>query len=223
MPSGIRGSRPKLTCAICGLEFLARSAWEMRRGRRCCSNYCAQQLRSQTAQPKRGADHPMWKGGQRALDSQGYVTVWTPTGRMREHRWIMIQALGRDLERSEHVHHLNHNRQDNRIENLTILASGAHTSHHLRVAWAKKKFTGPCTRGGRADRKHYAKSLCHPCYERNRMAPKRKGPCPTKLNATAVQCIRNSGETGASLAAMFGVSQSTICDIRARRPGQGLT
>ena len=77
----------------------------------------------------RGIGHVFWKGG-RTVDKDGYILVNTgPRKRVREHRLVMESHLGRLLLRSEVVHHVNGNKQDNRIENLALYATN---SDHLR-------------------------------------------------------------------------------------------
>jgi len=69
--------------------------------------------------------------GHPGADSKGYV---------REHRLVMEKKLGRLLEPDEVVHHINHDKLDNRPENLEVMTLAEHTSsHHAGVPKPKRR------------------------------------------------------------------------------------
>lgn len=124
-------------CEECGEEIKSKRA----------NQYCGTVCRNRGIAKKRRSykleDSPTWKGG-RKLDSCGYVLVKHPKSRrkdgyIQEHRLIMEEFLGRELEEDEDVHHINGDKQDNRIENLSVIKRSEHMRLHALENHMKRK------------------------------------------------------------------------------------
>lgn len=85
-------------------------------------------------------------GGHKKKRSDGYIKVYCPShplatkdGYVMEHILVMEKQIGRTITRDEAVHHKNHVRDDNRIENLQLMTFKEHASLHMKERWEEKK------------------------------------------------------------------------------------
>jgi len=169
MAVAFRGLPQAVTCLQCGTSFPCKPSIARRDGTRFCSTECRSRFHS-------GPQHPHWQGGR--SHTQGYVTLRQPDGRkVREHRRVMAEHLGRPLARTELVHHRDGNRANNAIENLEVMTRGGHTRHHHAGVskrppgqWAIRHVA--CVGCGTIERPHKALGLCGRCYERHQHPPK---------------------------------------------------
>jgi len=115
-----------------------------------------------------GRNNPNWRGG-RIVPEHGYVMIRVGEGHhladirgyAYEHRLVAEKMIGRRLEPKEVVHHKNHERWDNRPENLTVYPSAAahrvehRTSGKRRRMPDEENTTVPCECGCGAKQKMF--------------------------------------------------------------------
>lgn len=78
--------------------------------------------------------------------SRGYILVYVPLhpkahkdGYVMLHTIIMERFIGRYLAPNEVVHHINHDRKDNRIENLVLMDKKEHMKMHMKERHEKRR------------------------------------------------------------------------------------
>lgn len=153
-------------CEVCGTPFRLlpcniRKA--LQRGHnlpRFCSSICQHAS-------YRGSGNPKWRGG-RVPQPSGYVYAYAPEhpyrtlqGYVMEHRLVVEKHLGRYLTPVEEVHHRNHIRDDNRLENLQVMPSK--TAHRIHHAYYEDHPCGTCgalIARSVAHRRRFARGFC---------------------------------------------------------------
>ena len=130
---GLNGHRPKtgkfFKCLACGKEFYVQK--NRAKTAKFCSRSCLAKIHL--------ADYIKIYGFQpRKEPARQYRVINIDGKQVREHRYLMEQFLGRRLDRNEHVHHINGNGLDNRLENLVVVTNSEHQTieyEELRLAW----------------------------------------------------------------------------------------
>lgn len=114
-------------CLNCNKEFIT-DACEIKRGG---GKYCSRKCHLIYSQKEKGFNN---KGGQ--MQHKGYVLIWSPEhpnnlkGYVPQHRLVMEKYLGRLLNTTELIHHINGNKSDNNLENLELISPSNHSSLH---------------------------------------------------------------------------------------------
>lgn len=107
------------SCEICGTIFYRNLSSQ--RPKMFCSNKCKNIF-------LRGMSKIYgFKKFENTKNKRKYKEVRVDGKKIGEHRHIMQEFLGRKLESWEHVHHINNDPLDNRIENLVVLNHSSHS------------------------------------------------------------------------------------------------
>ena len=119
-------------------------------------HYCNKECEANDKKLNNTLEH--WQGGY-ISKSTGYKYIEYNGKQIEEHRLVMMKHLGRKLNKNEHVHHINENKLDNRIENLILLTD----SEHKRLHNLKKSHTIICKLCNK-ETKNHGRNLCNNCY-----------------------------------------------------------
>ncbi len=119
-----RTTKVKCICENCGETFEIQPYRYNHGGGKFCSPQCRGKIQS-------GSNHPQYIGG--SVDEFGYRTIIIGGHRIKEHRWVLEQYLGRELTKDECVHHINGIRDDNNINNLQLMTNSEHCSYHNKL------------------------------------------------------------------------------------------
>lgn len=143
----------QIKCDNCGKSFDTYKCYLKRnRKHRFCCKKCESEFRNYNNTIDK------WCGGY-VSKSTGYRYIKINGKQIEEHRLVMMKHLGRKLKSNEHIHHINGNKLDNRIENLLLLTP----SKHIQLHNLSKKHIIDCP-VCKKHIKHFARGLCKNCY-----------------------------------------------------------
>lgn len=113
---------PDYTCQHCGALFRPK-----RSTAKYCSRPCMWANNGKGQIPPDGTT-TWWVGHKGYIDGK----IWRnrKPARIKQHRYVMEQHLGRALRADEDVHHLNGNKADNRLDNLQLMTHSDHSKLH---------------------------------------------------------------------------------------------
>lgn len=117
-----------------------------------------------------------------------YKTTTMDSKPRLSHRKVWIRANG-PIPEGYHVHHINHDKFDNRLENLELIHRREHPKLHPHPAWNKGTEYGKHPGGKKALATRKERNARYSAY---------------------IQSLRENGYSATELATFFGVTQESI-------------
>jgi hypothetical protein len=131
---------------------------------------------------RRGSAHYRYRHGGLYFDGSRWRVSSRDGSTVTWARVVIWDALGREPLPSEHVHHVNRDRTDDRRENLELVDIREHARIHAgegaRARAANQRYewsnhAPACVVCGTDERPHFAKGSCGRCYSREYMRARR--------------------------------------------------
>jgi len=125
-------------CGICGKQkYQAKIAYE--KNSKTGIKFCSQKCKTRALKKEIVSYGFKYMGGPKK-ESNPYVTKMIDGIRYKFHRKVMEDHIGRKLNRNEHVHHINGDKKDNRIDNLQIVSPSQHAKlHHPPIIGSERQ------------------------------------------------------------------------------------
>lgn len=124
-------TNPNTKCEVCGADIYiqARFIKKTKTNKFCCSYLCrAELLKTEYT----GDKNPNFRNI--GKDSDGYILVNSPKGKMKMHKASICEAIGIDnipkMSELVHIHHRDCDKENNHIDNLVMLSVGDHKWLH---------------------------------------------------------------------------------------------
>lgn len=139
-----------------------------------------------------------------------YGRAWSFGRNTTLHRAIFEEHLGRPLPRSIHVHHINGDKTDNRLDNLEAIAARDHGLIHAPPIHSVTKNCEVCGvefRPHKTKRKRAKTCGSKDCFRTLAGMAKRKLDANARLE---VFRLRSEGWTQTAIAKHFGITQAAI-------------